>query len=255
MCKHIWSLAKINLRHLQVPYVLTGITTGAMAIQTLVLLILHWNGVNVANQSNISFGNILWLIPLMAGIFIPARNFRRIINLGGKRSNFFWGSLMVYAVLAAAVSLTNIAIFYVIDLPIINAEIFMPMYPFYPAGTFILGEPGHIGGVANLVEVFRWSHNGIVVAFFQQFAFLFLIGTFAHSFTAIQDKWYGWLTGVAFIAIISVFTPIAPLRAALVWFFNLIIFHDAAVLQIVACIVLGMVIYSINKPVLARKAI
>jgi len=254
MCKHIWSLAKVNLRHLQVPYAITGIVAGLMAVHTLVFVILHWRGVDVGNQALISLGNFLWLLPLMAGIFIPARNFRRLINLGGKRGNFFWGSLMTYAILAAVVSLSNTAIFYVLDRPIINAEIFWPFYPFYPE-PFILGEPGHIGGVANLLQVFGWSYNGVIVAFLQQFALLFLIGTFAHSFTAIQDKWYGWLTGVGLIAIISVFTPIAPLRAALVWFFNLIIFHDAAALQIVACIVLGMVIYSINKPVLARKAI
>jgi len=254
MCKNTWNLAKTNLRHLQVPYVLVGITVAATAIQTLVMMILTWNGVDVSNQSHISFGNYLWLIPLMAGIFIPSRNFRRIMNLGGKRKNFFWGSLMAYAVLAAVVSLANIVIFYAIDRPIINAEYFMPFYPFYP-DVFILGEPGHIGGIANLIDVFGWVNNGLIVAFLQQFALLFLIATFVHTLSAMQDKWYGWITSVAFIAIISVFTPIAPLRAALVWFFNLIIFHDAAVLQIVACIVLGMAIYTINKPVFARKAI
>jgi len=254
MYKNTWALAKTNLRHLQVPYVLVGILTAAVAIQTLVMVILALNGVNVSTQSQISFGNILWLIPLLAGIFIPARNFRRIMNLGGKRKNFFWGSLMAYGVLATVVSLANTVIFYVIDRPIINAEYFHPFFPF-PAEYFILGEPGHIGGIANLIDVFGWIHNGPLFAFLQQFALLFLIATFAHTLTAMQDRWYGWVTNVAIIAIISVFTPIALLRGALVWFFNLIIFHNAAVLQIVACLVLAMAIYMINKPILARKAI
>jgi len=253
MYKNTWALAKTNLRHLQVPYVLVGILTAAIAIQTLVMIILVSNGVDVGG-SQISFGNALWLIPLLAGIFIPARNFRRIINLGGKRRNFFWGSLMAYGVLAGVVSLANMIIFYTIDRPIINTELFHPFSPF-PAEYFILGEPGHIGGIANLIDVFGWVHNGPIVAFLQQFALLFLIATFAHTLTAIQDKWYGWITSVAIIAIISVFTPIPLLRGALVWFFNLIIFHNAAVLQITACIVIAVVIYMINKPVLARKAI
>jgi len=253
MCKTTWNLAKTNLRHLQVPYILTGILAGVMAVQTLVFLILARNDINTGSQ--VSFGSLLWILPLLAGIFIPARNFRRIINLGGKRMNFFWGSLMVYAVLAAIVSLANTAIFYVIDLPIIRTELFQPFYPFYPPEAFIMGEPGHIGGIANLIEVFRWNQNGAAFAFFQQFALLFLISTFTHTLTAIQVKWYGWVTDVVLIAIISVFSPIPVLRRALVWFFNLIIFHDVAIVQIAACITLAMAIYMINKPVLARKAI
>jgi len=254
MCKLTWNLAKANLRHLQVPYVLTGILVGVMTIQTFVFIILTNNDINIAG-SQISVGNLLWLLPLLAGIFIPARNFRRIINLGGKRENFFWGSLMAYTVLAAIVSIANTAIFYVMDRPIIRADIFQPMHPFYPPGAFIMDEPGHIGGIANLIEVFRWNHNGVVFAVLQQFALLFLISTFVHTLTAIQVKWYGWVTDVVLIAVISVFSPIPVLRGALVWFFNLIIFHDVAVLQVAACIVLGMAVYMINKPVLARRAI
>ena len=72
---------------------------------------------------------------------------------------------------------------------------------------------------------------------------------------AAQDKWYGWVADILIIAIISVFTPIAPLRAALVRFFNLIIFHSNAFIQIAACLILALVVYSLNKLLLARKAI
>ncbi|MCL2405441.1 MAG: hypothetical protein FWC92_07840 [Defluviitaleaceae bacterium] len=254
MCKTTINLAKTNLRHLQVPYVLTGILAGIIAVQMLVFVILGQAGMDVNFQSLISVGNFLWLLPLLAAIFIPARNFRRVINLGGKRENFFWGSLMAYSVLAAIVSLANIVIFYAIDRPVIRAGHFHPFHPFEP-GAFVMSEPGHIGGVANLVEVFGWAGNGMLLAFLQQFALLFLISAFVHTLTAIQVKWYGWVADVALIAIISVFTPIPVLRRALVWFFNLIIFHDVAVLQVAACIVLALGIYMINKPVLARRAI
>jgi len=247
-----WNLAKTNLRFLFVPYLLTAIITGAIGVQIVVMLILEANGINSGSQ--LSFGQFLWLLPLFAGIFIPARNFRRIMNLGGKRNSFFWGSLIAYAVLAVVVSIANTAIFYAIDRPIIQAETFMPFYPFYP-DVFVYGEPGHIGGIANVIDVFGWVENGVFTAFLQQFAFLFMLGTFVHTLTAIQDKWYGWLTCVLLVAVISVFTPIAPLRAALVWFFNLIIFNDTAALQIAACVAIGLVVYIVNKPVLARKRI
>jgi hypothetical protein len=111
------------------------------------------------------------------------------------------------------------------------------------------------GGILDIMHVFGWINNGIVVAFFQQFAFLLLFAAFVHTLTAMQDKWYGWVADVLIIVIISVFTPIAPLRASLAWFFNLIIFHSNAFLQIAACLILAFVIYSFNRFIFARKAI
>ena len=256
MYKRVWTVAKINLRHWQGLYAVTIAFFLVMAIQTVVLLIFHRNGTNVGNQSLISAGNMLWLLPFMAGIAMPAHNFRRIVNLGGKRENFFWGSLCTYAILAAGLSLANSLIYYLISRPIIRAEIFMPFSPgYFSDETFIPFAPGHIGGIANLMEVFGWTQNGAIIAFLQQFAFLFLLATFIHTLTAIQGKWYGWFTNAAIIAIISVFTPIAPLRRALVGFFNLILTHETAAIQIAACIVIGLVVYMINKPLLARKVI
>jgi hypothetical protein len=110
-------------------------------------------------------------------------------------------------------------------------------------------------GTLDVSYWFGWHNNGVIVAFLRQFAFLFLLATFVHTLTAIQDKLYGWVTDVLIVAIISVFTTIAPLRASLVWFLNLIIFHPNAFLQIAACLILATAIYSLNKLILARKAI
>ena len=245
MCKSAWKMAKVNLKRLRVPYVVTGIVAGAVLAQTFVFVVLAFAGVGTADNSAVvssvvSAGNLLWLLPLFAGIFIAGKNFRRIINLGGKRGNFFWGSLAAHAMLAFIVSLANVVIFYTLDRALINMGIF---------------DPSFFGGVANLIEVFGWNQHGPIVAFLRQFAFLFLLATFAHTFAAIQDKWFGWVTSVALVAIVSVFTPIAPLRAALAWFFNLILTHRLPFMQILACVALGLAVYALNKPILARKAV
>ena len=57
------------------------------------------------------------------------------------------------------------------------------------------------------------------------------------------------------VAIISVFTPIAPLRAALAWFFNMIIFHDAATIQILSCLIVGVALYAASLVPIKRKLI
>jgi hypothetical protein len=240
MCKIIWNIARINLKNLKVPYVITGIITALMIANIIVYFILALNGIDTSEQGFISAGNALWLLPVFAGIFIPAKNFRRIVNLGGKRSYFFWGSLECYAILSAAVSFANVLIYCTIDA-------FIQKTGYFDVKFF--------AGVVNLIEVFGWIRNGAVAAFLQQFAFLFLFAVFTHTLTAMQDKWYGWAADILLVAIISVFTPIAPLRSALAWFFTLILTHPNAFLQIFACIILAIAIYFLNRPIFARKAI
>jgi hypothetical protein len=190
---------------------------------------------NPEGNTTVSFGNYLFLFIILGAIFIPAKNFRRMMNLGSKREDFFKGCFVTYLIMTAAVSLISVILYYTYDKFMVSA--------FYRGGTL------------DVLYWFGWLNNGVVVAFLRQFAFLFLFAVFVHTLVAAHDKWYGWVVDVLIIAIICVFTPIAPLRASLVWFFNLIIFHSNAFLQIAACLILAIAIYSLNKLILARKAI
>ena len=230
-------IAKINFRNTRLAYIITGITMACIVIQDIVMFALDFFGVFSGNAGNttVGLGNYLFLLIVLGAIFVSSLNFRKMMNLGGKRVDFFNGCAITYAIAAAAVSLVCILIYFTYD------RFTMLIY--------------YDGGNLNLMDVFGWMSNGLIVAFLQQFSFLFLLAAFVHTLTAIQDKWYGWVTDVLIVAIISVFTPIAPLRAALAWFFNLIIFHRFAWLQIIACLVLAGLIYLLNKPILARKVI
>jgi hypothetical protein len=75
------------------------------------------------------------------------------------------------------------------------------------------------------------------------FALLLLTSCVAHTLTLVQGHWYGWLADALIVAVIAVFTPIAPLRAALGWFLDLIVFNDLAIVQILSCVVLGAAVY------------
>jgi len=231
MGKRVLVITKVNLINTKVSYYITGITALFMLIQTLVIILL----VPISDNVDLSIGNFLFTLPILAAIFIPARNFRRIVNLGAKRNDFLLGSLLNYIIFAAFISLANLLTHYTID--------------------FLLVERGHHSSILNLIWVFGWTENGAIIAFIQQFAFLFLVSSFIHTLTSIQDKWYGWVTDIVLIAIISVFTPIAPLRSALAWFFNLIITHSNSSLQIAACILLSLALFALNKPIYSRKVI
>ena len=223
------SITKINLRQIKPAYFITALIFLLMFTNEIISMII----VSSADNEILSSGNTFILLPVFAAIFIPSRNLRKLINLGGKRNDYFKGCLPVYVILSAFVTLIIILYYYTVDRLMMN----------------------YVHGVINLIEVFGFIRRGPIVAFIQMFFFLFLFSVFIHTLTAAQDKWYGWAADIALVAIISVFTPIAPLRKTLVWFFTAIIFHPNALFQIAFCLILALALYTLNKPILARKII
>ena len=230
-------IAKTNFCNIKLVYILSAIVMGGVLIQDIVLTILAFINIypNSTENMSVSLGNYLFMIILLGATFIPTRNFRRMMNLGGKRADFFRGCAFNYVIMAALVSLASVTLYYTYDKFMVST---------------IYG-----GGTLDVLYWFGWAGNGAVIAFFQQFAFLLLLAAVVHTLTAAQDRWYGWLADILIIAIISVFTPIALLRPALIRFFNLIIFHSNAFVQIAACLILALGIYSLNRLIFARKTI
>lgn len=70
-------------------------------------------------------------------------------------------------------------------------------------------------------------------------------------------KWssYGWLTDAVLVAVICVFTPIAPLRAVLGGFFQIIMFNGSALLHIGVCLLLSAAFSLAGLAVLKRKTL
>ncbi|MCL2558778.1 MAG: hypothetical protein FWE09_09900 [Treponema sp.] len=239
--KIAWKVALINLRNIKTPYFVTALVMSIMFVQTGIgMFLATYSGVDMSQNGEISAGNYLFLLIILAAAFIPGYHFSRILNLGGKKQDFFLGGLIAYALLALGASFANTIIYLSFDAWVIASG--------HLDGAFF-------GGVVNLMEVFGWTRGGIVPAFFRQAAFMFLLATFIHVFAAAQGRWYGWAASIGLVAIIAVFTPIASLRAALAWFFRLVIFHQSAVLQILACVALGLALYALSRPIIARKSI
>jgi len=227
MNKSVIEVNRLNMQNIKIPYLITGTIFLVMLAQDVVKALTAHNSGNMVEQSLISIGNLLWLLIPLAAIFVATKNFRRLINLGCRRGNFFAGSLTTYFILAVVISLANTLIFYTYD-------------------RFI-NSTGYFYGVINCLEVFGWSINGPVIACIQQFAFLFLVATVTHILALMQDNWVGWVVDLIIIAVIIVFTPIA--------FFNLIIFQSNAFLQIISCLTLAVGLYALSYPALSRKKI
>jgi hypothetical protein len=216
MTKTILGIVKINLKQSKTAYWVTGVVLLLAIAQIIVMA-----AIGFKESNSMALGNYLVLLPLLTAILIPKLNFTKLMNLGGKRMDFFKGCILSYLPVVLAVSLLCVALRFILD-PLMLVDIESSL---------------------NLLDAFGFMRHGAAVAFFQMSVFLLMFCCVLHSLTLAQGHWYGWAADILIIAIISVFTPIAPLRAVLVWFFRMIIFHDSALVQIASCVVFGAVVY------------
>ncbi len=221
-----WAVAKINFRFLLPAYIITAI----------LIIIGAWNLIasltGITGNYYVEMGSYLYALCVFAPIFIAGYNFKRIMHLNGKKSGYYLGCLANYVIIAAGASLLNLVLL----------STSKSLFHFRLV-------------IQSLPEVFGWLEHGVFAAFFQQFFFLLLISVFIHTLTEMQCFWFGWTADIILVAIISVFIPIPLLRNILVGFFNLIIFHQNAMVQIFCCLILSISFYALDLLVLGRKRI
>ncbi len=179
----------------------------------------------------LSNGNYTWLLAALTPFFFVFYDFTKLMHLGASKKDYFFACLISYGFLAFCISLVNTVIHILID-------------PVYSARTVI-----------NMMDVCKWTQNGILVAGLQQMFFLLLVMVFLHVLLFMQPHWYGWLTDAVLAAVICIFTPIAPLRAILSGFFRIIMFNGNAVLHIGICLLLSAALSFLGLVVLKRKTL
>lgn len=184
-----------------------------------------------SGETALSNGNYTWLLAGLTPFFFVFYDFTKLMHLGTSKKDYFLGCLISYVILAAGISLVNTMIHLVIDSA-------------YSARTVI-----------NLMDVCRWTENGIAAAALQQMLFLLLLMVFLHVLLSMQAHWYGWLTDAILVVIICVFTPIAPLRSVLAGFFRLIMLNGSAVPHICICLLLSAALSLGGLAVLKRKTL
>lgn len=100
-----------------------------------------------SGETALSNGNYTWLLAGLTPFFFVFYDFTKLMHLGASKKDYFLGCLISYVILAAGISLVNTMIHLVID-------------PVYSARTVI-----------NLMDVCRWTENGIAAAALQQSSF------------------------------------------------------------------------------------
>jgi len=236
---NIWrrsiAVTRVELRTIPAAVIATVCCVGALSSSFVINYIYARGGEDMSGNMGLSVGWALWLLPVLGALLIASRNFRRIIGLGGKREPFFRGSLLAIAVLAVVTSGLGLLVHYAVDLPLIRW--------------------GGYGGLFTVPGVCGWDAFGPAVFFLQQAAFLFLSAAFAYTLAGVQGHVFGWFIDAALIAGICVFPSVEPLRELLVGYFHTVMLQPNALIQVPACLAVGLAMYMANRPVFARKVI
>ena len=184
-----------------------------------------------SGEAVLSNGNYTWLLAALTPFFFVLYDFSKLTHLGASKGDYYAGCLVSYVLLAFGISLVNTFIHLVID-------------PLYPARRVI-----------NLMDVCGWTENGMAVAALQQMCFLLLVMVFLHVLLSMQAHWYGWVVDALLVAVICVFTPIAPLRSVLAGFFGIVMLNGNAALHIAACLLLSAGLSLGGVAILKRKTL
>ena len=200
----------------------------SLIVTAVVVLCATTSGDSAVALSN---GNYTWLLAVLTPFFFVLYDFKKLMYIGANKKEVYLGSLISYGILALLISLLNTVIHILID----------PL--------------NHTQTVINLMDVCGWTENHPFTAFLQQAVFLFLTMVFLHVLLSMQQHWYGWLTDIALVAVICIFTPIAPLRALLSGFFKIIMLNPHALIHISICLGLSAVLAVAGLIVLKQKTL
>ena len=110
----------------------------------------------------LSNGNYTWLLAVLTPFFFVFYDFTKLMHLGAGKRDYYSGCLIGYGFLAFCISLVNTVIHLLID-------------PAYSAHTVI-----------NMMDVCKWTENGIIVAGLQQVCFIFFVMVFLHVLLSMQ---------------------------------------------------------------------
>ncbi|GKX27564.1 hypothetical protein SH1V18_00440 [Vallitalea longa] len=207
----------------------TYIITISIVTFTIISMIINFF-LGQSNTENQSIGNLFALINILAPIFIILKYYRKLINIGAKKLDFFKGCILNYIVFAVIVSIINILFYYVIE-------------------PLIWGSSFNI----SFLPAFDWTSSGVFACFIYQTGFYILISVFIHTLVLYQNMWIGWVADVLIITIISVFTPIAPLRQVLITFFRATTLNPSFIMQFIWDILLAGLLYVSTLYNLSKK--
>lgn len=152
----------------------------------------------------VSIGNMLIPFLIIMAIVLPISFFKRIINLGATRKEYYINLLAIYAIWTAGYAVFNILWFKL-------------------ENTFLMDYLTTF----NILEVFHWDQFGVVGMFVYQFsAYMLVISLFNLLFSGL-GHFMNWTIWAILIAAIPISISIPSYRAQVADAFQVLLFNDS----------------------------
>ncbi|MDT0125879.1 hypothetical protein Q9R46_24710 [Paenibacillus sp. RRE4] len=140
------------------------IVVGLEGLHFLINSILGISGLN--QNPEVSAGNIATSFLLLMAIILPILLFKRILNLGASRGEYYIGSIATYLLFTVIFSLFNI-VWYLLEI-----NVFVNYKTYF-----------------NIIEILNWDQHGIWGMFIYQFgAYLLAISLFNFVVISLKSK-------------------------------------------------------------------
>ncbi|MNI23712.1 hypothetical protein D3C73_773080 [compost metagenome] len=197
-------------------YVILGVVAVSVLSNIIVSL-----SIGSGENPQVSAANVLTVFLIFVGSILPLQLFKRMVNLGATRKDYYYGILVVYVLSAAFFAVLNTVWFQLENSFIRSYET-----------TY------------NILEIFGWSQFGITGMLIYQFgAYMLLLSLLSLLFSGIRHV-LGWVIWVVILAAIPVFTSIAPLRHKLANGLMVLLSNDSllagfGLTLLIACVLLA----------------
>jgi|SRR5690625_112759 len=162
--------------------------------------------VNLSLKENtlVSIGNMLTPFLIIIAIVLPTSFFKRVINLGATRKEYYISVLAIYAIWAAGYSVFNIIWFKL-------ENIFLVDYL----------------TLLNILEVFHWDQFSVIGMFFYQFGtYMMIISLFNLLFSGLMN-FVNWIIWAVLIVAIPIGVSIPSYRVQVADAFQTLLFNDS----------------------------
>lgn len=188
--------------------------------------------IGVQNNNEVSAGNIVTVFLVVMALVIPLYFFKRILNLGATRRDYYLGSMFTYSIISAIFSLFNI--------------------------IWLSLERGLLNQLRlhyNIITIFGWDRYGVLGMFFYQLAAYLLLIAFLNLVVSSLKNILGIIMNFLLVAAIAVSLSIQTLRIGVIKSLKILIFNPDILTGFILTLVLSIILFGIGWYFTKRREI
>jgi hypothetical protein len=194
----LWKASLLQLRI----YMWCMVGVAAAGVLANLIVALSMGGSHESKQ--LSAANVLTVFLIIIAVVLPVSFFKRVINLGASRKEYYISLLVIYSIWTSIFALLNI-IFWRLESGLI----------------------AHYQQSINILVVFHWVQFGVLGMFVYQFCVYMLLITLLNLLFSGLRHFAGWVIWVVLITAIPIGTSLPSLRPKVADAFLTLLFNDS----------------------------